>query len=253
MSKKNILFIIVFVFLFFTDYCSASELDRLKADFLQGNYRRVIFEGQAQLKKFNFNSSDELSYILGLSYLKEGNLAAAEEYFKRVIKNTTGELNTQGKLGLADTYLIGGQWQEAEGIYNKIIVDQPNTSLKAAILYRQSLAGFKKGNNAQGNAYLFKLKKDFPACPELKLATSIPRVYSTWQGTREYSVQVGFFANSENAHSFKSKLLARGFPAYLEQANGGWRIKVGRFKSEQEAIDLEGKLSQEGFPTKVCP
>ncbi len=253
MSKKNILCIIVFIFLSLPCYCLPSELDTLKVNFLQGNYQRVIFEGQNQIKKFNFNSSDELSYILGLSYLKIGNLTAAEESFNRVIKNTRGQLNTQAKLGLADTYLIGGKLQEAEDLYNKIITEKPNTSLKAAILYRQSLAGFKKGNNSQGNEYLFKLKKAFPLSPELKLNTGIPRVYAFSPDGQEYSVQVGFFTNRENANSFKSKLSARNFPAYLEQANGGWRVKVGRLKSVQEAVDLESKLSQEGFPTKICP
>lgn len=255
MNNRNILFIIVIIFalLAFTDYCLATELDTLKADFLKGNYRRVIFEGQAQMKKFNFSSSHELSYILGLSYLKEGNLTAAEESFKRVIKDAKGELNTQASLGLADTYLIGGQLQDAEDIYSRIIADQPNTNLKAAMLYRQGLAEFKKGNNSRGNEYLLKLKKDFPLSPELKLATSIPRIYSTLRETQEYSVQVGFFTSNKNADSFNAELLVRGFPAYLEQANNGWRVKVGRFKSVREAMDLASKLSQEGFPTKVCP
>jgi len=253
MSKKNLLSIIVFVLFSLPSFCSAAELNTLKADFLAGNYRRVIFEGQALIKKFNFESSPDLSYILGLSYLKEGNLAAAEESFKRVIKDARGELNTQGRLGLADTYLIGGQLQDAEDIYNRIITDQPNTSLKAAIFFRLSQLEFKKGNNPQRNEYLLRLKKDFPLSPELKLTTGIPRVYSSSQKNQEYSVQVGFFTNSQNANSFKSKLLARDFPAYLEQTSNGWRVKVGRFESVQEAVDLENKLSQEGFPTKICP
>ncbi|MEI6831777.1 MAG: SPOR domain-containing protein [Candidatus Omnitrophota bacterium] len=253
MNKKNLLSIIVFVLFSFPSFCSAAELNTIKADFLAGNYRRVIFEGQVKIKKFNFDSSLELNYILGLSYLKEGNLVAAEESFKRVIKDARGQLNTQGRLGLADTYLIGGQLQDAEDIYNEIIIDQANTSLKAAVLYRQSQLEFKKGDNSKGNEYLLKLKKDFPLSPELKLSSGIPRVYSSSQKNKEYSVQVGFFTNSQNANSFKSKLLDRDFPAYLEQVNNGWRVKVGRFKSVQEAIDLESKLSQEGFPTKICP
>ncbi|MFH1190771.1 MAG: SPOR domain-containing protein [Candidatus Omnitrophota bacterium] len=253
MLKKSILFFFVLISLFFSGYCLASELDLLKADFLRGNYRRVIFEGQSQMNKFNFKGGDELSYLVGLSYLKLGDLAAAEESFKRVLKDAQGQLITQARLGLADTYLIGGQLLDAEDNYNKIIIDQPDTHLKAAILYRQSWIGFKKGNNAQGNEYLSKLKKDFPACPELKSTLDILQVYPTLMEDQEYSVQVGFFANQENADNFTSKLSSRGFPAYLEQAGSGWRVKVGRFKHEQEAIDLESKLAQEGFLTKVCP
>lgn len=252
-GKKNILGILVFILLAFPAYLGAAGLDSLKVDFLQGNYHRVIFEGENQISKFNFNSSDELSYILGLSYLKTGNLKSAEESFKRVIKDARGTLNTQAKLGLADTYLINGQLQEAADIYNAILAEQPNTKFKAAILYRQSLAEFKKGNNSQGNEYLSKLKNDFPLSSELSLTMNIPRSYSVLPKNQEYSVQVGFFTNKENADGFKSKLLDRDFPAYTEQASNGWRVKVGRFKNEQEAVDLERKLSQDGFPTKICP
>lgn len=253
MHRKIIPFFIFSVSIFFPVFCWPAELDALKADFLRGNYRRVIFEGQAQVDRINLRGSDELSCILGLSYLKESDLAAAEEFFKRVLKNSSGKFKTQATLGLADTYLMKGQFQDAETIYNKLIDEDPNISLKAAILYRLSQSGFKKGDNSQGNEYLSKLKRDFPASLELRLTRAIARIEPIFPETGEYSVQVGFFANSENANSLKHKLLNKGYSAYVEQASGGNRVRVGRFKNRREALDLESKLSKEGFPTKVCP
>lgn len=253
MHRKIIQLFIFSISIFFPVFCWPAELDALKADFLRGNYRRVIFEGQAQVERINIRGVDELSCILGLSYLKESDLAAAEESFKRVLKNSSGKFKTQANLGLADTYLMKGQFQEAETIYNKLIDEDPNISLKAAILYRLSQCGFKKGNNSQGNEYLFKLKRDFPLSFELRLTRAIGRIEPIFPEAGEYSVQVGFFANSENANSLKDKLSAKGYPAYVEQASGGNRVRVGRFKVRREALDLENKLSKEGFPTKICP
>lgn len=253
-SNRKIIPIFIFcASIFFPVFCWPAELDALKADFLRGNYRRVILEGQAQVERINLRGADELSYILGLSYLKESDLASAQESFKRVLKNSSGKFKTQANLGLADTYLIGGQFQEAETIYNKLVDEDPNIGLKAAILYRLSQCGFKKGNNSQGNEYLSKLKRDFPTSLELRLTRAIARIEPMFPETGEYCIQVGFFANSENANSFKNKLLNKGYPAYVEQAGAGNRVRVGRFKSRREALDLENKLSKEGFPTKVCP
>ncbi len=253
MHRKIVHFPIIFTFLLFPVLCWSAELDALKADFLRGNYRRVIFEAQAQVDRINFRSSDEPNYILGLSYLKESNLALAEESFKRVLKNTSSKFKSQANLGLADTYLIAGQFQEAEDIYNRLINEDPNTSLKAALLYRLSQSGFKKGNNSQGNEFLFKLRRDFPLSPELKLAKGMPQIEPQSKETGGYCVQVGFFGNSENANNLKEKLRGLGYPAYVQGASGGYRVRVGRFKLQAEALDLESKLSKEGFPTKVCP
>ena len=251
--QKSKFYLIISVLFIFPAVCWAVELDTLKADFLQGNYRRVIFEAQTQVERINFGGSDELNYILGLSYLKEGKLDSAQSCFRRILDNSNSKFKEQAALGLADTYLIRGQFQEAEDIYNKLITDDSNSSQKAAVLYRLSQSGFKKGNNRQGNEYLLKLKRDFPLSPELRLTKGLTLIAMPLQDTGEYSVQVGFFSNSANANNFKDKLLVRNYPAYVENFGTGYRVKVGRFKLQKEALDLEGKLSQDGFQTKLCP
>jgi tetratricopeptide (TPR) repeat protein len=258
---KTKFYLIVLVSLILPAICWAVELDILKADFLQGNYRRVIFEGQAQVERINFGGSDELNYILGLSYLKEEKLALAQNCFRRILDNPDSKFKAQATLGLADTYLIGGHFQEAEDTYNKLITNDINSSLKAAVLYRLSQSGFKRGNNQRGNEYLFKLRRDFPLSPELRLvkglaSISIPENDAgecSLKNTGEYSVQIGFFTNSANANSLKDKLLAKNYSAYVEDFNGGYRVRVGKFKLQKEALDLESKLLRDGFPTKVCP
>ncbi|MDD5129921.1 MAG: SPOR domain-containing protein [Candidatus Omnitrophica bacterium] len=234
-------------------FCQAADLEVLKTDFLQGNYRRVIFEGQAEVERMHFSNTDELNYILGLSYLKELKIAPAQDCFRRILNNSNSKFKEEASLGLADTYLVSGQFQQAEDIYNKLISGDSNSRQKPAVLYRLSQLELKKGNHQKSNSYWFKLKKDFPLSPELKLVKPIPLADTSANNPKEYSVQVGFFTSSANANNFKERLKVKGYSAYVESFGAGFRVKVGRFNTEKEALELESKLFQEGFQTKLCP
>ncbi|MFA5349886.1 MAG: SPOR domain-containing protein [Candidatus Omnitrophota bacterium] len=231
----------------------AANLDTLKADFLQGNYRRVILEGFAQAGRFNIQGADELNYLLGLSYLKEDRLEQAQDCFRSILSNPISKFKEQAAVASADVYLIKGQFRDAEDVYNKLLEDNPNTNLRAGILYRLSQSGYRKGNKEQFNEYLLKLKRDFPLSLELRSNRGIPRNGPLLNEIGCFSVQVGFFVKSLNAINFKDKLLAMGYPVYVEGSNEGYRVKVGRFKTQAEALDAENKLSREGFSTKLCP
>jgi tetratricopeptide (TPR) repeat protein len=253
-NKRVFLFLVFFispVFLW------AANLDSIKVDFLQGNYRRVIFESQPLVNSISIGGNEELNYILGLSYLKEGNLEQAQNCFKRIQSSVNKKFKVQANLGLADSYLLSGRLDAARDIYDKLIQDDANSNWKAAILYRLSQLELKEGNLRQSNDYLIKLRKNFPLSPELRLtkslpimSMSIPRVSNS---SEYYSVQVGFFSSQANANNFRDKLLARNYPAYLEKSDGGYRVKVGKFKFPKDALDLESRLSREGFQTRVCP
>lgn len=259
--KKVRIYLITFFMLALPIICWAVEMDSLKTDFLQGNYRRVIFEASGQLQKINIGRTDELNYILGLSYLKEGKFSLARDCFGRILENSGGEFFEQASLGLADTYLTEGRFQEAEKIYDKLIAQDSNSSLKAALLYRLSQLEFKRNNSQQGNLYYSKLKRDFPLSPESRPNKGLGLIrefvkadnQTVEQSSGQYCVQVGFFSSISNASNLKGELLNKNYPAYVERAASGYRVRVGKFKTQKEAADLEEKLSREGFPTKLCP
>ncbi len=255
--KKGKIFFIILVFFIIPGIVQAADLENLKVDFLQGNYRRVIFEAQPLVDRADAGGAEELNYILGLSYLKEGKLEQSQHRFKRILNTSSGKFKAPANLGLADAYLMAGRFQEAQDIYTKLINDDSSGNQKAAALYRLSQLEFKKGNTREGNDYLSKLRKDFPLSPELRLEKGLslitPPVLPVKDTGAEYSVQVGFFSNSTNADILKNKLLAENYPAYLEDSGSGYRVRVGKFKNYQEALDLESKLSKEGFQTKICP
>lgn len=251
---EKIKFIFVFLsFFIMPGFCWALDFDVLKTDFLQGNYRRVIFEGQAQVDRINLGSMDELNYILGLSYLKESKLSQAQDCFRRILNNPISKFKPEANLALADTYLVAGQLQQAQESYDKLIAADSNSSQKPALWYRLSQLESKRGNYQKSNDYLLKLKREFPLSLELRLTSGIASINIPTDDSGEYYVQVGFFSNSVNANNFKQVLLSKNYPAYVENSGTGFRVKVGRFKSQKEALDLENKLSQDGFATKVCP
>jgi len=250
---QKIKFTLVFWFLLILpNFCWALDLDALKTDFLQGNYRRVIFEGQVQVDRMHIGNTDELNYILGLSYLKESRLDPAQDCFRRILSNPNSKFTEEATLALADTYLVSGRLQQAEDIYNKLIAADSNSSQKSAVWYRLSQLESKRGDRQKGNDYLFKLKRDFPLSPELRSTRGIASINVPANQATEYSIQVGFFTNSVNANNFKNTLLSKNYPAYVESSGGGFRVKVGKFKLQEEALDLETKLSHDGFATKIC-
>ncbi|MFH0918379.1 MAG: SPOR domain-containing protein [Candidatus Omnitrophota bacterium] len=243
----------------------ALDLDTLKTDFLQGNYRRVIFEAQPQVDRMHLGNRDEWNYLLGLCYLKESKLDLAQDCFRRILNNPGSKFKEEASLALADTYLVSGQFQQAEDSYNKLIADDSNSRQKPAVWYRLSQLETKRGNHQKSNDYLFKLRRDFPLSPELRLTQGIDfvnapvkvpeppvNVANVSAQAGEYSIQVGFFTSSANANNFKDTLLSKNYPAYVENSGTGYRVKVGKYKSQKEALDLESKLSQDGFATKIC-
>jgi tetratricopeptide (TPR) repeat protein len=263
-SSKQLTRRLIFVFLFFflPALCWALDMDELKVDFLHGNYRRVIFEGQAEVDRIHLGNTGELNYVLGLSYLKEFKLDQAQNCFRRILNNSNSKFKQEASLALADTYLVSGQFPQAEDAYNKLITDTANSDQKPAVLFRLSQLETKRGNHQKANEYLVKLRKDFPLSSELKaLPIDFANTYapacqpSTNVAAEfgEYSVQVGFFTSSDNANNFKNALLGKGYPAYVENSGAGYRVKVGKFKTQKEALDTEARLSREGFQTKVCP
>jgi tetratricopeptide (TPR) repeat protein len=251
-QKLKICFLILII-LFLPLEVRAANLDAIKADFLQGNYRRVILEGLAQSGHFNIQGADELNYLMGLSYLKEDGIEQARDCFQRILNNPISKLKEWASLAYADTYLIKGQYQKAEAAYNKLLEVNSGTSLKAAVFYRLSQSGYRKGNREQFDEYLLKLKRDFPLSLELRSGNGIPRSEPLLNGGGDFSVQVGFFVKNLNAVNFSNKLIALGYPAFVEGSKEGYRVKVGRFKTQAEALNIENKLSSDGFSTKLCP
>ena len=265
-QAKNFLYLIFsfcFLFAIFNlgrGICNNSSLnlDKLKVYFLEGDYKQSITEGEKLLaEEQNSANSDELYYILGLSYLKDGNYLRASDIFEIVLNEfKNSRFREEAELGLGDTYFLRGDITKAQGSYLDLIKENPNTKFKPQLYYRLSQIGFKNGFAEQGKQYLELLKKEYPSNIESALNKDL---YALADSGSElfYTVQVGFFSNITNAENLKQRLIQNNYQVYLEEASSAdkrsYRVRVGKLRTRQEAIELENKLIQEGFPTKIFP
>jgi len=239
-------------------YAYCLDLDKAKVYFLKGDYKAGIVECEKLMAKSTHSKDDdELYYILGLGYLKDGNLLRASDIFEIILKEfKESPFKEEALLGMGDSYLLGGDFQKAQGYYEDLIKINPRTKLLAQLYFRLSQAGFKKGDIRQGKEYLDKLKRGFPLSPELKLEADLP-IFQDGVSEIYYTVQVGSFSKSANAKNLMQALTKKGYAAYLEEVNspGGtsYKVRVGKSRFRQEAQDIERKLAQEGYPTKIFP
>ena len=236
----------------------ALNLDKVKFNFLSGDYKEAIKEGEKILANAaNSGNIDELYYFLALSYLKDGNYLRASDIFEIILKEfKDSAFKEEASLGLGDTYLLREEYSCAGQYYKDIVAANPNTKLKAQIYYRLSQIGFKKGDNGQAKEYLNKLKEELPLSLESRLNKDF---YPTSGASSDffYTVQAGSFSKKINAQNLTQKLIRNNYPAYIEETGGKaetiYRVRIGKFQIRQEAVELERKLAQEGYPTKIYP
>ncbi|MFA5438024.1 MAG: MiaB/RimO family radical SAM methylthiotransferase [Candidatus Omnitrophota bacterium] len=215
--QKSILAGACFFFFFFS-HAYALNIERVKVYYLTQDYKGAIQEGNRLIAEDRYSS--ELYYFLGLSYLKDGQYTKAAESFKVVINNLKeSRLKEEARIGLADTYLLRGDYNNAKNIYNELLAGNPRTKFKDQI--QQRLSGLEPSKEGV------------------------------------YSVQVGSFANIDNARNLVKKLNSSGYPAYFEERTQGsrrsYRVRVGKLNTRREAEELVKRLSREGHPTKIFP
>jgi len=247
------------VLLIFISKSYALDLDKLNSSFLSGDYKGAIAEGERILAaKQSSSDLDQLYYILGLSYMRDGNLLRASDIFEIIINEyKKSPLKEEAELGLADTYFLRQDFEKAQAHYKEIIDSNPGTKLKAEIYYRLSQVGFKKGDAKEGKEYLDKLKQEFPANQVLTVNKDLYSLAEAGSSDIYYTAQVGSFSNITNAKNLLQRLIEQGYAAYIEEAvsqgKTSYRIRVGKTRLHQEIVDLENKLSKQGYPTRIYP
>ena len=236
----------------------ALNLDKVKAYLLEGDYKQAIIEGEKLMAKYNHSAgSDELYYVLGLSYLKDGNFLRASDIFEIILNEfKDSRFRDEAKLGLADTYFLREDFVRAKDIYQELLESEPLASLKPILYYRLSQVAFKMGDMVEGKTYKDKLALEFPLNLESKINKDIDFLPDAASGLF-YTVQVGAFSNATNARNLMRNLIQKDYPAYIEEVilsgKTSYRVRVGKLPTRQEVEALERKLAQEGYPTRICP
>jgi len=232
----------------------ALNLDKIKIYVLSADYKSAIAEGEKLMASSGQGyRADELYYLLGFSYLKNGNYLRASDIFEIILKEfNNSAFRDAAYLGLGDSYFLRGDYPKARDNYLKLISDCPRTKLKATVYSRLSQCAAKSGDTEEVKNYQLKLKEGFPLSPEAQMNTEIPA-----SGNFYYTVQAGSFLSRNNANNLARKLQEKDYAAYVEELTLAdkvvYRVKVGKFSNRQDALGLEDRLSREGYPTKICP
>ncbi len=66
-----------------------------------------------------------------------------------------------------------------------------------------------------------------------------------------WRVQVGAFANPDNAQRLAARMRSAGLVAFVDEVDGLYKVRVGSFATRQEAGELAQRLRVEGLPTWV--
>jgi len=255
MTQKIVKLVLLILLVSLIDKGYCLNLDKVKVYFLEGDYKGAILEGEKLIAQDPH--SDELYYILGLSYLKDGNYLRASDIFEIILKEfKNSAFCGEAKIGLGDTYFLRSDFAKAKDYYKDLINSNPETKLKAVVYYRLSQIQAKLGDTQQAKVYLDKLKQDFPLNLESRLNKDLCYFLDSASDIY-YTIQVGSFSNITNAKNLTGELIQNGYPAYIEEINfqgiQTYRVRIGKLPTRQEAVNLERKLSQKGYPTKICP
>lgn len=231
----------------------ALNLDKAEVYFLSEDYFSAIDECEALLSRYkDHRELDRLYYILGISYMKAGNLLRAGDIFDIIINEyPQSELVADACVSRGDVHMLAGDLRKARESYAYIVKDRSGSDIKPLAYYKLAQACMKQGDWQGSRTYFDALSRDFPLSFESRLSRSVQ------EGNDFFTVQVGAFQGSANAEKLKGALKKKGFSSYVVEENGGsgkfYKVRVGKVKSRSEALKLERQLAGLGYPTRICP
>ena len=205
----------------------------------------------------------EILHLAGLSCLKLGRNIEARNYFNEVIlaDGENEDLKANAYLGIADSYFLDERFDEASDAYERVLTDYPKDSIKVMAYYRLGEISYKIGQPGRAEYYLSKLTQEFPLSFETQLLKSLLSKEASYAVSIDnmdtYSIQVGCFANRDNADKICEKLSKEGFDVYILESlysdEPKFKVRVGRVNSKSDAGILEARLKGAGYPTRICP
>lgn len=235
----------------------ALDLTSAKSYFLNADYAASIKECEKILAQTNYSPEmDSVYYILGLSYLKEGNYLRAEDIFEIIIEEfPKSSFIPNALLSWGDAAFLRGNYTQARTRYQGLLKEPSYRQMRPQAYFRLSKCATKEGDTQNAQMYLMRLAHDFPESASKNLGEDdlfkLDKLY--------YSIQVGFFYNKRYAHSLIIRLGRKGYRSYLEETPAdtsnakSYRVKVGKFRQYKEALAVSKKLAEQGYPTKITP
>ena len=174
--KKKILLLLLAIFLVWISAGYCLNLENIKANFLKGDFKKVISEAEAILATSGASRPqlDDVHYFLGLAYLKDSNYNSAGRNFKAVLDDPRdSRYKEEAEIGSGDSYALAGDTLKAQEVFKGIISRGPKSRFRPQALYRMSRLSTKAGNAEESEAYLAILRQEYPQSAELSFSKDI--------------------------------------------------------------------------------
>lgn len=252
MKKKKAVFIIfqlLVVSFQLSVYSYADSLGRAEALYLQGSYSESI--NCLGIRDRDGKARDNVYYLLALNYLKISDTEKAREKLQFIIDNfKDSKYFDSAKLAYADSFFLEQNYTRAKELYEALI--KSSVKLSSTAYLRLGQCALKSGNWQEVKNYGDTLAQNYPLSLEAALFKELLKNNEFF-----FTVQVGCFANLENARRLANKLKSENFDSYIDElslsGNRLYRVRVGKLKSRQEAEEQKLLLEKEGYPTRIFP
>ncbi len=222
-----------------------ANMDDAWSYFLKGDYEKAITSAE------NIET-DQAHYLMALSYLKLEVIPQARKHFTFILdmypqSNRLEEVN----LGLADTYFLEGDFENALTKYNDFLNKFPSSPMLSIAYLRLGQTQRKLGLWQEAKATLNKVIENFPDSLEK------PQAQKELAKEFYYYIQVASFSRKLNASRTNESLAKKGYKAYIKTATNGkgtfYRVCFGEYDNKQDAIAALDKIKKDGYEAKILP
>lgn len=244
--------LILGILLFCFQGISAANATSVDEYFVNGDYESAAREA-GRLLSSSPKEADKIYYILATSLNKLGRYEAARGNFQSLIKGyPRSNYAPLAQLGIADSYYLSTDYQNAADLYGKYIEKYPKSEGAALAYFRLAKCAQKEGRWQTARNYYQKVKNEYPLSFEAQLSAQ-----ALSEEILYFAVQVGSFNKKANALRLCDELIKKNYDASIlkseSEARDFYKVRVGRLNKREDAEELAKRLKAEGLPTNILP
>ena len=243
--------------LFFSAFCvlaAQEDLSTLQAALMNRDFVRVGEIVRVLLKERpSAEQEATLRYYSGLSALRLGRYAEAENVFRRLeASRLQEELSDQVTAGLIDALYLQGFYEKALQESGRALARRRGSAMSSAFYLKAARANLKLAHWVKAGELLRRLAEEYPLSFESDVARQL------LEEQQYFTVQVGSFTDKALAQRLVDELTRRQEYAFIVESRASdgrtnFRVRVGRLSNLRDAVTLEAKLAGLGYPTLIYP
>lgn len=194
-----------------------------------------------------------LRYYSGLSALRLGRYAEAENIFRRLeTVRAREDFADQVTAALIDALYLQGFYEKALQETVRVMSRRKNSAMASAFYLKAARANLKLARWVKAGDLLRRLAEEYPMSFESDVARQL------LEEQQYFTVQVGSFTEKSLAQRLADELTRRQEYAFIVESRASdgrtnYRVRVGRLSNLRDAVTLEAKLAGLGYPTLIYP